>query len=143
MTPSRVDRAIRPDRVEFVDLVKEENGDVHVFILPWGERKEEVKRKKVDSSVALPYPQKTIPLKFYARDAGGPSPGELLGQVVVVEGADSVQRARIVETEAYVGTHDLACHAARGRTKRTEVMFGPPGRLYIYLIYGCTTCSIS
>ena len=60
----------------------------------------------------------------------------LLGKVLVHRVADRMIAARIVETEAYVGEHDLACHAAKGRTKRTEVMFGPPGVSYVYLIYG-------
>jgi DNA-3-methyladenine glycosylase len=46
----------------------------------------------------------------------------------------------IVETEAYLGGDDLASHSARGLTERTKVLFGPPGRAYIYLIYGIYEC---
>ena len=43
---------------------------------------------------------------------------------------------KIVDVEAYVGPKDKACHASKGRTKRTEILFGPPGFTYVYLIYG-------
>ena len=62
----------------------------------------------------------------------------LLGRLLVKrESADGVAtRVRITETEAYDGPDDLACHASKGRTARTEVMFGEAGRWYVYLCYG-------
>jgi DNA-3-methyladenine glycosylase len=61
---------------------------------------------------------------------------ELIGKILVHRVGDHEYRARIVETEAYLGPDDLASHASKGRTKRTDVMFGAPGRAYVYLIYG-------
>jgi DNA-3-methyladenine glycosylase len=72
---------------------------------------------------------------FYARDAIHLAPA-LIGKVLVRRIGRKVYRARIVETEAYIGQHDLACHASRGRTNRTEIMFGPAGHAYVYFIYG-------
>jgi DNA-3-methyladenine glycosylase len=60
----------------------------------------------------------------------------LLGTILVRRVGGVFRRARLVETEAYLGSHDLASHASKGRTRRTEVMFGPPGRAYVYFIYG-------
>jgi len=61
---------------------------------------------------------------------------ELLGKYLVRELDGHQIAAMICETEAYVGPHDLACHASKGRTARTEIMFGPAGYWYVYFIYG-------
>lgn len=64
----------------------------------------------------------------------------LLGCVLVRRRGRRVLAARIVETEAYLGADDPAAHASAGRTPRTAPLFGPPGTLYVYLVYGVHHC---
>lgn len=78
---------------------------------------------------------KVLPQTFYARKAEVVA-RELLGKTLVRKINGAIIRSRITETEAYIGPHDLACHASKGRTRRTEVMFGPAGHWYVYFIYG-------
>ena len=65
---------------------------------------------------------------------------DLLGKYLIRQDEQSSCSVRIVDVEAYVGPEDRACHASKGRTKRTEVMFGPAGITYVYLIYGMYHC---
>jgi DNA-3-methyladenine glycosylase len=79
--------------------------------------------------------QEPLPRRFYDRNAVHVAPA-LLGCVLARRTRQGWVLGRIVEAEAYVGEHDLACHARAGRTARTEVMYGAPGHAYVYLIYG-------
>jgi DNA-3-methyladenine glycosylase len=65
---------------------------------------------------------------------------DLLGKYLVHQSNRIKRIGKIVEVEAYLGPHDLAAHSAKGRTERTQVMFGPPGHAYVYLIYGMYHC---
>jgi DNA-3-methyladenine glycosylase len=83
---------------------------------------------------------KKLPRPFYAREDTLLVARELIGMHLVHDDGVTRRVGRIVETEAYMGPQDLAAHSARGRTQRTEVMFGPPGHAYVYLIYGFWHC---
>jgi DNA-3-methyladenine glycosylase len=78
---------------------------------------------------------KPLPQSFFDRDTVEVA-RDLLGARLVRQEGEQIISGLILETEAYRGEEDLACHCRAGRTPRTEIMYGPPGRAYIYLIYG-------
>ena len=79
---------------------------------------------------------KRLPVDFFTRDVLCVA-SEMLGKVMVTRLKNgSGGKFTITEVEAYRGTEDKACHASKGRTARTEVMFHQGGSLYVYLVYG-------
>jgi DNA-3-methyladenine glycosylase len=80
-----------------------------------------------------------LPRAFYERDTVQVA-RELLGKNLIHVSGGVERIGKIVEVEAYLGPHDRAAHSSKGLTKRTEVMFGPPGHAYVYMIYGMHYC---
>lgn len=88
---------------------------------------------------ALPRRPKRLGRSFFARPTLTVAK-DLLGKLIIRRIGQRVLVCRITETEAYRGEDDLACHASRGRTLRTEPLYGIPGTAYVYLIYGMYHC---
>ena len=86
--------------------------------------------------MAMPKP---IPRAFFNRPTLTVA-RSLVGKYLVREHEKGTIAGRIIEVEAYIGQKDQACHASKGRTARTDVMFGPAGIAYVYLIYGMYHC---
>lgn len=91
--------------------------------------------KKVSPDFVLDFTMLNLEKDFFNRSALEVAP-DLLGKTIYAFG----KQATIVETEAYLGQEDPASHAFKGPTPRSQIMFGPTGRLYVYLIYGMHHC---
>ena len=83
--------------------------------------------------------ERSLPGDFFARPTPEVARALIGVQLWVAVGTETVA-GRVVETEAYLGSDDPASHAAAGATPRSAVMFGPPGRVYVYFIYGVHHC---
>ncbi len=99
-------------------------------------------KSQVQSPLQDPWPLRRllratgpVDLDFFGRPAADVA-RDLLGYVLL----HGQTAGMLVETEAYLGLNDLAAHASRGITERTKVLFGPPGRAYVYFIYGAHEC---
>ena len=90
--------------------------------------------KERKENIVLMYEKLTK--EFFLRDVLEVAP-DLLGKYLVINQKTSgIARHRITEVEAYRGEEDKACHASKGRTKRTEIMYHEGGKIYVYLVYG-------
>ena len=83
--------------------------------------------------------RKILPRTYFSRPTVTVA-RSLIGKYLVRAIGGRILAGKIVEVEAYVGSQDKACHASKGRTQRTEVMFGQAGVAYVYLIYGMYHC---
>jgi DNA-3-methyladenine glycosylase len=81
-------------------------------------------------------PEQRLTREFYIRDVLEVAPGLICKYLAIRLAEGSLKRFIVTEVEAYRGREDKACHAFKGRTARTEIMFKEGGRLYVYLIYG-------
>ena len=78
---------------------------------------------------------KRVPAGFYSLRATELAPA-LLGKLLCRKTENGIIKLRITETECYYGESDSACHASRGKTERTKILYLPGGYAYIYLCYG-------
>lgn len=95
---------------------------------------------RTEGAARLAVGLRRLPQAFFARDALTVA-RELIGCVFAHRSPEGVTAVRLVETEAYRGPLDPGSHGYRGMTPRTEVMYGPPGRLYVYFTYGMHWCA--
>jgi DNA-3-methyladenine glycosylase len=112
-----------------VAAIKSRDCPEHSAKIPAGKNRKEYDLHRV----------RPLSAEFYVRDPRIVA-RELLGKVLVRQFGSEPMAGRIVEVEAYLGANDAAAHAAAGLTPRNRVLFGPPGRSYVYFIYGNYYC---